>query len=187
MNQKKLCQELMTWLPELECGKALEVDDYIGKSVEICDVNDLIIAIKSGHQIRIKQTPIPPAPDGDEWHNPHNLTGEQIGTDQGYRLLLKSEICDRDCPFPGQLWNFNKSDWGSGLNVYGASDLITYRVDAKKYPLGMLRDSSDDKKLDEVHGAIFCYFLENGFPPQYADAAARELTSGKVPHIEIKY
>lgn len=65
----------------------------------------------------------PPPPEGESWHNPHNLTPEQVG--EGYRLLLVSELKNRALHETIHAWReggWDVSGWS------GTSDDITYRV-----------------------------------------------------------
>jgi len=55
------------------------------------DVNPkaFLVFDKDPSEYRIKPPEFPPLPEGEEWHNPFNLTPEQVG--YGWRLMLKSE------------------------------------------------------------------------------------------------
>lgn len=60
---------------------------------------------------RIKQERFPEPPDGEQWHNPANLTPEQVGVKDGWRLALVSEVsttialCGKV-----EMWRFKKWD-----------------------------------------------------------------------------
>ena len=65
-----------------------------------------------------------------EYHNPDKLTQEQIG--KGYRLLLTSEIIDREPIRQIECWN--KSRWLT-LGYIGNLTISTYRVPLTAWPL----------------------------------------------------
>jgi predicted RNase H-like nuclease (RuvC/YqgF family) len=69
------------------------------------------------------------------WHNPDNLTDEQIGVADGWRLLEKSEIHDREETSEIQGLTL-KGSWDNEP-LKGASVVLTYRT---KQPLGYWRD-----------------------------------------------
>lgn len=77
-------------------------------------------------------TTFPPPPAGHAWHNPDNLTPEQVG--EGYRLLLEHEICEsRPQDKHIQMWDTYRKCWdGSGWK--GDSKDLTYRVPLPKWP-----------------------------------------------------
>jgi hypothetical protein len=83
-------------------------------------------------------TPYGILPKGQEWHNPDNLTPEQIGAKDGWRLLLKSEIIKR-IPDTNIEWYGLDGKWRSGTN--GDDNKFTYRT---KLPIGEI-----DKKEPE--------------------------------------
>lgn len=75
---------------------------------------------------RIKPLAFPPKPEGMEWHNPVNLTAEQVG--DGWRLLVSAEICEDppaykkcDCWLPS-------NEWSNSSPYHGNSSSCTYRV-----------------------------------------------------------
>jgi len=78
-------------------------------------------------------TTFPPPPAGHAWHNPDNLTPEQVG--DGYRLLLESEILPlRSVNKNIHLWDrilkrWHKEGWG------GTHEGMTYRVPLATWPL----------------------------------------------------
>lgn len=75
-----------------------------------------------------KPLTFPAPPEGEEWHNPDNLTPGQVG--EGYRLLLKSEISyKRERMSIIEMWvrKFNRWD-ASGWS--GCIDSHTHRVPA---------------------------------------------------------
>lgn len=70
-----------------------------------------------------------------EYHNPDNLTTEQVG--KGYRLLLKSEVKSRAKPHK-EMESFSRSMDGWLKNhrgCYGDNEFITYRVPLAAWPL----------------------------------------------------
>lgn len=71
-----------------------------------------------------------------EFHNPDNLTPEQIG--EGYRLLLKSEIKKNREENPDiQCWISGGLLWGAnfGDGYCGSEKSLTYRVPLSTWPL----------------------------------------------------
>lgn len=75
---------------------------------------------------RIKPTSFPPIPENCVWHNPDNLTAEQVG--DGWRLILPSELSKLDLdainihkwdPSDGR---WDDTSWGGNFSGY------TYRV-----------------------------------------------------------
>lgn len=48
-------------------------------------------ALWYNHNIRIKPLKFPDPPEGRKWHNPENLTPEQVEINKGWRLCLKGE------------------------------------------------------------------------------------------------
>lgn len=66
-----------------------------------------------------------------DFHNPDNLTPEQIG--EGYRLLLKSEIIERPMCWDIEPWSGKK--WDKSRCYSGSSWGITYRVPLYTWPL----------------------------------------------------
>lgn len=80
----------------------------------------------------------PNPPEGEEWHNPGNLTPEQVG--EGYRLLLKGEVKVRgegvkfiEC-FGENAWSDN---WEGSLSkrTYRLPTSIPFHWEAPKAPI----------------------------------------------------
>jgi len=92
----------------------------------------------------------PELPEGESWHNPDNLTPEQVEVDKGWRLLTKSERKRRalsseeiyDCSG----WGDASKSWGNE-HLFGASPHITYRT--KTPPKGL--SSSDKAQEPEIN------------------------------------
>jgi len=81
--------------------------------------------------IRVKPLKFSKPPEGEEWHNPANLTADQIEVDKGYRLLLKSEIGNKEINHPlFRKCETFRSSWWKGS--WGGCDGATYRT---KVPL----------------------------------------------------
>jgi hypothetical protein len=57
---------------------------------------------------RIKPLEFPPLPEGKQWHNPNNLTLEQVG--DGWRLLVDSEV-DGESHCGCQYWDGGNGGW----------------------------------------------------------------------------
>lgn len=64
-----------------------------------------------------------------DFHNPDNLTPEQVG--EGYRLLLKSEVKYRDNQGDIHRWDEFEDKWNDG----GWGEAETYRVPLATWPL----------------------------------------------------
>jgi len=187
MQTKELAEQLSPWLPELISGKTLERNHVNDRHqwVDILDITGLAHFINMGCEIRIKQTPIPPAPDGDSWQNPDNLTAEQIGIDEGWRLLLKSELVFRDEKICCEGWRTD-GKWSRTSPLYSNDTDMTYRVGAKKYPIGMLRDSTDERLLEQKRKDIAQYFMDMGDDEWASNDLARRLIKNQVPHVGLK-
>lgn len=184
MNTKELAEHLIKWLPELVAGKTLEKHYNIQGSPDVIKtVTQLFEAIEGNHEIRIKQTPIPDPPDGEKWHNPNNLTAEQIGIDAGWRLLLKSEIDASRFKRVCQLWTAGRL-WLS--RVCGICETATYRTKADEFPVGSLKPKSETELLAEKLDDIADYLTERGYGHITMKLVAAELGSGKVPWVELK-
>lgn len=78
-------------------------------------------------------TTFPPPPAGHAWHNPDNLTPEQVG--DGYRLLLESELSDkRGLISEIHLWLNWRQEWNTS-GWFGNQPGNTYRVPLATWPL----------------------------------------------------
>lgn len=76
---------------------------------------------------RIKPTPFPPKPEGMEWHNPDNLTGEQVG--DGWRLTVHDEPAPN--PDVSESWGDVTKTWKTRSDQFVGgrySAGVTYRV-----------------------------------------------------------
>jgi len=75
----------------------------------------------------------PAPPEGESWHNPENLTAEQVEVDKGWRLLTtgeRSSASDDRLHFSGsdrQAWVKLSGRWDVGGNC-GNGELVTYRT-----------------------------------------------------------
>ena len=138
---QKLADDLMIWLPKFSAGIALEIIGHKTMSVVLCP-SDLIDAIEVGCEIRIKQAAFPDAPDQEKWQNPDNLTAEQVGIEDGWRLLLVSEIYDRKCYITAFAWGIH-CGWGSMDTWLCRSKSVTYRVKASEHPVGSLKPKGE--------------------------------------------
>ena len=90
----------------------------------------------------------PDPPDGEQWHNTDNLTAEQVGIEDGWRLLLVSEIYERTHYIKSRVWVIG-SGWGLLDTWLCRSNLVTYRVKASEHPVGSLKPKGE--KLGGVH------------------------------------
>ena len=150
-EEQKLADELMIWLPKISAGTALEfLHDVVNTDWhEILDVNGLIRELGNESEIRIKAIAFPDAPEGEEWQNPDNLTAEQVGIEDGWRLLLVSEIYHRETSarISGCIWmpSLDIPRWSIYGRKYGEEKFSSYRVKASDHPVGSLKP-----KVEEV-------------------------------------
>lgn len=80
------------------------------------------------YDYRIKEEKFPDPPEGEGWHNPGNLTCSEIGVENGYRLLLKSEIKEADpCDNKIEKWRRTSETWDNSGWV-GSLNSETYRT-----------------------------------------------------------
>jgi hypothetical protein len=98
-------------------------------------------------QFHWRPTPLalPSPPPGESWHNPDNLTPEQVG--EGYRLLLVSEVTERNslsqdirCWLSGKTrverWSHCRHQGSSHSNTYRVTTSTPFHWDApKRIPL----------------------------------------------------
>jgi len=64
---------------------------------------------------RIKPLEFPQLPEGEEWHNPFNLTPKQIEVNKGYRLLLKSEVTQSTLALKGKCERYCILDYNNSM------------------------------------------------------------------------
>lgn len=85
-----------------------------------------------------------------EFHNPDNLTPEQVG--EGYRLLLKSEFGRQEEQHQEiETWLEHRKDWHkSKIGYLGTSKFCTYRVPLSTWPLP---EEDPHRELKEAHAA----------------------------------
>lgn len=76
-------------------------------------------------EYRIKEEKFPNPPEGEEWHNPENLTPEQVGISKRYRLALKSGIFVGNKRGGFDVWTIAK-DWAGGISPN--ISVFTYRT-----------------------------------------------------------
>ena len=190
MNTKELAEHLIKWLPELVAGKTLEKHYNIQGSPDVIKtVTQLFEAIEGNHEIRIKQTPIPDPPYGEEWQNPDSLTAEQIGIDYGWRLLLTSEIVkSRNVISNCYEWQSEETQWCDEFDDYsGSFECSTYRVKVDEYPVGSLKPPCVPDIPAQKLGDIAAYLEENhGLSPFRSHMVANRLIFGHVPHMIAK-
>ncbi len=95
-----------------------------------CDAPHLIPAsvdTLTNGGFRIKPDEFPQPPEGKEWHNPENLTPEQVGVSEGWRLLLKDAERALES---GTEFLMQDGRWGRFTDYHGMSrlDNRTYRT-----------------------------------------------------------
>lgn len=76
-------------------------------------------------------------------HSPHNLTADQIGTAQGWRLLDADEIVS-GAPDLQQIeaWVAERGRWSSKLRFAGNEPSITFRTQLTRKQLAVIRNLS---------------------------------------------
>lgn len=195
MNEKEIANELMTWLPKIGAGKALEYLPYRAAEEwhDIMDTMHLHQVIIDGRDIRFKQITLPDAPDGEEWNNPDNLTSDQVGIIEGWRLLLKSEIDPARGPIQGlEVWDLQDLSWIPGKPYPYSANCHdeTYRIDAKKHPIGSLNKEEKDKDhrlyiQGKAADALFSKFSSLHFHD--ALEIVESIADGDIEHLKITY
>lgn len=153
-KEQKLADDLMIWLPKLSAGKTLE-RSFVNNAARWTDVEDihgLANYITHGCEIRIKQIQFPAAPDGEVWHNPDNLTAEQVGVEDGWRLLLVSEAYLRDlgAQIVGQCAGFRSIRWNSSGHLTVNCPHKSYRVKTADYPVGSLKPKKKKPDYERI-------------------------------------
>jgi len=193
MESKEQIDELMIWLEKLSAGKKLQSVSEGGAIWQVYDVDDLCRYLKAGDQVQIKQIEIPAPPDGEIWHNPDELTSEQIGIEDGWRLLLVSELNSlrENSLLPSQIWVSTCSKWSNG-DVSGGNLCDTYRVKADEHPVGSLRpvtDLSREKIEAELADDLkkMVLRLVDDYDHCAVDKFILAIKSGNFKHLEIKY
>jgi len=96
----------------------------------------------------------PDPPEGCRWHNPDNLTPEQVGITEGWRLALESEIATdslfENCiAWFGGTWN-DRHEWA------GNDQRVTYRT---KNPLPVKPDPYAELKAAYAAGKAIQYHV----------------------------
>lgn len=105
-----------------------------------------MIKEKEDGAIQIKPIAFPDAPDGEEWHNPSNYSPEFLEIDNGWRLLLTSEVWGNHLKTRCQGVQ-TSGEWGEGF--YGVVKSVTYRVKVSEHPVGSLKPK--EEKLGGVY------------------------------------
>lgn len=77
-------------------------------------------------------------------HNPDNLTREQVGVSEGWRLLDEDELNDhRISSSDIERWMVNSRSWSGGYS--GGSESSTYRTTLTRQELASLETVDDDE------------------------------------------
>jgi hypothetical protein len=79
----------------------------------------------------IEEPKFPELPEGEEWHNPDNFSPAKVETQDGWRLITKSEW-NRNVKYPEvrkdyEMWGNIRSKWLTG-GYLGFDDDSTYRT-----------------------------------------------------------
>jgi hypothetical protein len=86
---KEQAKDFLPFIQAWADGKDLQIK-FIGTGKwEDINPKAFLVFDKDPSEYRIKPLELPVLPEGEEWHNPFNLTPEQVG--YGWRLMLKSE------------------------------------------------------------------------------------------------
>jgi len=80
----------------------------------------------------IEEPKFPELPEGEEWHNPNNFSPAKVETQDGWRLITKSEwnrnrkqpVVFRD---DYEMWSSVRDKWTNGTYT-GSSSYVTYRT-----------------------------------------------------------
>lgn len=122
------------WI-DREPGEIIESGDWTenlgGSWREVCGAVGIPV-IAGGLRIRTnkpKKLNLSNPPVGEEWHNPLNLSAGQVGLNDGYRLLLKSEMppCfHSNVKGKVEIYNFDDQQWWRCCG--GDSEFLIYRT-----------------------------------------------------------
>jgi len=79
----------------------------------------------------IKEPKFPELPEGEEWHNPDNFSPAKVETQDGWRLITKSEL-NRNEKYPErheayEMWGDVSNKWLTGVYL-GYNEDGTYRT-----------------------------------------------------------
>jgi hypothetical protein len=81
---------------------------------------------QKGETAKSLQSGFPEPPAGEEWHNPDELSPEQVGVNDGWRLLLESETQEDERVDYIELWSPEHRHFTSGK--YYPTDSQTFRT-----------------------------------------------------------
>lgn len=140
----------------IECSR--KIDGALIWTRESEDKSDMDVAWNwKDFTYRIKPSEFPKLPEGMEWHNPHNLTPEQVQVEQGWRLLTKDEnktaIKDNRDFSKSDRQQWTAGSWDKGGNC-GDAIMGTYRT-RKPIPQPKKRVPLEASDIPPV-----CYFRQ---------------------------
>jgi hypothetical protein len=100
-------------------------------ALEIPDENGCVQLLGEFTRLwKIEEPKFPELPEGEEWHNPNNFSPAKVETQDGWRLITKSEW-DRNVKYPEvrdyEMWCCLRSGWKTGTYL-GYDEDGTYRT-----------------------------------------------------------
>jgi len=194
MESKELIDDVLFWLPKIKSGKTLiAIDpDHPTNDQTIEDVEHLVRCVKDSMIIEIKVIPFPSPPDGEEWQNPDKLTAEQVGIDDGWRLLLVSEVHKLTKCVTACIW-LDTDKWSASAGLCMQRDCYTYRVITDEHPVGSLKPLVDVSR-EKIEADLKEHLIEEGAyrivdicDDLAVDDFINDIKAGKIPNLEIKY
>jgi hypothetical protein len=126
--KKEQAKEFLPLIQAWADGKDLQIK-FIGTGKwEDINPKAFLVFDKDPSEYRIKPLEFPVPPEGDEWHNPFNLTPEKFEVDKGYRPVTREEIEETNNKFPSdefEYWSMTRCRW-TGTNPNERFMLKTY-------------------------------------------------------------
>jgi len=151
METKELADELMIWLPKLSAGKTLVYGQHDKSHIFaiINSITDLTEAVNKGKYIAEYIPKFPEPPEGESWFNGSDLSADQVGVNDGFRLLLISELYNRECQIEAEGWSDVERKWTKGRFWAVEKSIVTYRVKTAEHPVGSLKPKEEAVKCKE--------------------------------------
>lgn len=108
-----------------------------------------LLSSQREYRLALSVLQFPAPPEGEKWHNPDNLTPEQVEIDKGYRLRLESEKVGNSDEF----W-LTIGAWSKTLHSgYNLEAVYTYRT---REPLLVKEKPSQQEQLWICESASHC-------------------------------
>jgi hypothetical protein len=136
-------------------------------------------------EYRIKPETFPPAPEGTAWHNPENLTPEQVGVSEGWRLLLEDErVYQQDQCFENRHWlgtcNYEHGKMNRRLTYRTKRPLPT---PPKRVPL----EAEDIPAVCWVRLAGTCYMVTTVMPSSGVEIGGQSMSFRHLQRVGYEY